>query len=81
MHIHDQELDVRGLKCPLPILRTKKALADMATGQVLRVAATDPGTVKDFAAFARQTGHELLSSGEQSAEGAAGEFVFLIRRK
>jgi tRNA 2-thiouridine synthesizing protein A len=81
MHINDKELDVRGLKCPLPILRTKKALADMTTGMVLRVVATDPGTVKDFAAFTRQTGHELLSSGEQSAEGVAGEFVFLIRRK
>jgi tRNA 2-thiouridine synthesizing protein A len=81
MHPHDQELDVRGLKCPLPILRTKKALADMTTGTVLRIVATDPGTVKDFAAFARQTGHELLASGEQSEEGVAGEFVFLIRRK
>jgi tRNA 2-thiouridine synthesizing protein A len=81
MHTHDQELDVRGLKCPLPILRTKKALADMNTGAVLRVVATDPGTVKDFAAFSRQTGHELLSTGEQSQDGVAGEFVFLIRRK
>lgn len=81
MNTHDQELDVRGLKCPLPILRTKKALADMVTGSVLRVVATDPGTVKDFAAFARQTGHELLSTGEQLQDGVAGEFVFLIRRK
>jgi tRNA 2-thiouridine synthesizing protein A len=81
MHMNDKELDVRGLKCPLPILRTKKALADMTTGMVLRVVATDPGTVKDFAAFTRQTGHELLSTGEQSPEGVAGEFVFLIRRK
>ncbi|WP_416384897.1 sulfurtransferase TusA family protein [Uliginosibacterium silvisoli] len=81
MHMNDLELDVRGLKCPLPILRTKKALADMTTGMVLRVVATDPGTVKDFAAFARQTGHELLSTGEQSPDGVAGEFVFLIRRK
>ncbi|GAA5168366.1 sulfurtransferase TusA family protein [Viridibacterium curvum] len=77
MHTHDQELDVRGLQCPLPILRTKKALADMTTGQVLRVVATDPGTVKDFAAFARQTGHELLAPGD----GPGPEFVFLIRRK
>lgn len=73
----DQELDVKGLKCPLPILRTKKALSEMATGQVLRVVATDPSTVKDFAAFARQTGHELLSASEPPAD----EFVFLIRRK
>ena len=77
MQTHDQELDVRGLKCPLPILRTKKALVDMATGQVLRVVATDPATVKDFAAFARQTGHELISASEPPAD----EFVFLIRRK
>lgn len=81
MQTHDQELDVRGLKCPLPILRTKKALAEMGTGLVLRVVATDPATVKDFAAFARQTGHELLSTGEQSLDGDAGEFIFLIRRK
>lgn len=73
----DQELDVKGLKCPLPILRTKKALSEMATGQVLRVVATDPSTVKDFAAFARQTGHELLSASEPPAD----EFIFLIRRK
>lgn len=74
---HDLELDVRGLKCPLPILRTKKALAEMNSGQVLRVVATDPSTVKDFDAFARQTGHELLSKNEPPAD----EFVFLIRRK
>lgn len=73
----DQELDVKGLKCPLPILRTKKALSEMAAGKVLRVVATDPSTVKDFAAFARQTGHELLSSSEPPAD----EFVFLIRRR
>jgi len=62
---HDKELDARGLNCPLPILRTKKALTDMASGQVLRVLATDPGAVKDFQAFARQTGNELLSHSEQ----------------
>lgn len=71
------ELDVRGLKCPLPILRTKKTLAGMASGQQLRVMATDPSAKKDFEAFARQTGHELE---DQSAADAA-EFVFLIRRK
>lgn len=73
----NQELDVKGLKCPLPILRTKKALATMSSGQVLRVVATDPTTVKDFGAFARQTGHELISAPESDSE----EFVFLIRCK
>jgi len=57
----DKDLDVRGLNCPLPILRAKKALAELASGQVLRVLATDPGSVKDFQAFAKQTGNELLS--------------------
>lgn len=56
----DRELDVKGLNCPLPILRTKKTLAEMESGQVLRVLATDPGSVKDFQAFARQTGNELV---------------------
>ncbi len=72
----DKELDARGLKCPLPILRTKKALAELTSGQVLRILATDPGAVQDFAAFARQTGHALLDS--QSREG---EFEFFMRRK
>jgi tRNA 2-thiouridine synthesizing protein A len=58
----DKELDARGLNCPLPILRTKKALTDMLSGQVLKVLATDPGAVKDFAAFSKQTGNPLLSS-------------------
>jgi tRNA 2-thiouridine synthesizing protein A len=58
----DKELDARGLNCPLPILRTKKALTDMLSGQVLKVLATDPGSVKDFAAFSKQTGNPLLSS-------------------
>jgi tRNA 2-thiouridine synthesizing protein A len=58
----DKELDARGLNCPLPILRTKKALTDMGSGQVLRILATDPGSVKDFQAFSRQTGNPLLSS-------------------
>lgn len=72
----DRELDVKGLNCPLPILRTKKALATMETGQILRVQATDPGSVKDFQAFARQTGNALLSSTE-----ADQVFEFFFRRK
>lgn len=72
----DRELDVQGLKCPLPILRTKKALAEMASGDLLRVLATDAGAVKDFEAFARQTGNQLLSSTE-----ADGVFEFFFRRK
>jgi tRNA 2-thiouridine synthesizing protein A len=71
-----KEVDARGLNCPLPILKAKKALADMATGEVLRVTATDPGSVRDFQAFARQTGNDLL---EQSANN--NEFVFFMRRK
>jgi tRNA 2-thiouridine synthesizing protein A len=62
---YDKDLDARGLNCPLPILRTKKALTDMISGQVLRVLATDPGAVKDFQAFAKQTGNELVSHSEQ----------------
>ena len=57
----DREIDTRGLNCPLPILRTKKSLADVPSGQVLKIVATDPGSVKDFETFARQTGHTLLS--------------------
>jgi tRNA 2-thiouridine synthesizing protein A len=72
----DRDLDVKGLNCPLPILRTKKALAEMETGQVLRVRATDPGSVKDFAAFAKQTGNELL---EQNEENRVYEFY--LKRK
>lgn len=72
----DRELDVKGLNCPLPILRTKKALAEMSTGQVLRVLATDPGAVKDFHAFARQTGNQLLSDSEDEQV-----FEFFFRRK
>jgi tRNA 2-thiouridine synthesizing protein A len=72
----DKELDARGLNCPLPILRAKKALSEMASGQVLRIVATDPGSVKDFAAFAKQTGNELLSSAENNKE-----FEYYIKRK
>lgn len=72
----EKELDARGLNCPLPILRAKKALGEMTSGQVLRIIATDPGSVKDFAAFAKQTGNELLSSAENNKE-----FEFYIKRK
>ena len=62
-----KDVDARGMKCPLPILKAKKALNDMQTGEVLRVMATDPGSVRDFNAFARQTGNELLSHAELDA--------------
>lgn len=71
-----KELDTRGLNCPLPILKAKKALADMQSGDVLRVVSTDPGSVRDFQAFARQTGNELL---EQDTLG--DEFIHLLRRR
>jgi len=71
----DQELDATGLNCPLPILRAKKTLGTMSSGQVLRIVATDPGSVKDFEAFAKQTGNALLESGEEG-----GKFVFLIKK-
>ncbi len=73
----DKELDARGLNCPLPILRTKKALAELTSGQVLKVLATDPGALKDFQAFSRQTGHELVSH----SEDARREFTFFMRKK
>ena len=66
----DKELDTRGLNCPLPILKAKKALADMASGTVLKVVATDPGSMRDFQAFARQTGNELV--GQTAAVGQSG---------
>jgi tRNA 2-thiouridine synthesizing protein A len=72
----DKDLDARGLNCPLPILRAKKALNELTTGQVLKILATDPGSVKDFAAFAKQTGNELLTSSE-----AGGEYTFFIKKK
>jgi tRNA 2-thiouridine synthesizing protein A len=72
----DKELDARGLNCPLPILRTKKALADLQSGQVLKVLATDPGSVKDFQSFAKQAGHALLSHDE-----ASREFTFFMKKK
>ena len=70
-------LDVSGLKCPMPILRTKKALADMASGETLEIYVTDPAAREDFAAFARQTGHELL----HVVEHGKGQWVIYLRRK
>ncbi|HEX4917451.1 MAG TPA: sulfurtransferase TusA family protein [Limnobacter sp.] len=72
----DREVDASGLNCPLPILRTKKALAEMQSGQVLKVTATDPGSVRDFALFAKQTGNELLEQSDQS-----GSFIFYMKRR
>jgi tRNA 2-thiouridine synthesizing protein A len=72
----DKELDARGLNCPLPILRAKKALNEMQSGQVLKIVATDPGSVKDFQAFSKQTGNDLLSQTE-----ADKEFVFFLKRR
>ena len=71
-----KELDTRGLNCPLPILKAKKALAEMARGELLRVVSTDPGSMRDFQAFARQTGNDLV---EQTGDG--NEFVHLLRRR
>ena len=71
-----KELDARGLNCPLPILRAKKALTELKSGEVLRILTTDPGSVTDFAAFSRQTGNDLLSSTENNKE-----FEFYMRRK
>jgi len=72
----DRELDARGLNCPLPILKAKKALAEMSSGQVLKVIATDSGSVRDFQAFAKQTGNELL---EQVSAGP--DYVSVLRRR
>ncbi len=72
----DLELDACGLNCPLPILRAKKALAGLDGGEVLHIIATDPGSVKDFEAFSKQTGNELLDSNEDN-----GKFHFLVKKK
>lgn len=72
----DKELDARGLNCPLPILKTKKSLAAMQSGEVLRVVSTDCGSVKDMQAFANQTGNQLVSQEEQN-----GEYVFFMKKK
>ena len=71
-----KDVDARGLNCPLPILRAKKALAEMSSGQVLRIVTTDPGSVRDFQAFAKQTGNELLLQREQDKE-----YEFFMKRK
>jgi len=71
-----KELDARGMNCPLPILKAKKALADMRSGEVLKVLATDPGSMRDFQAFARQTGNELVEQ-----ETVNDEFVHFLRRR
>ena len=72
----DKELDARGLNCPLPILKTKKSLADMASGQVLKVVSTDCGSVKDMQAFSAQTGNPLLEQAEEN-----GEYIFFVQKK
>ncbi|WP_371813797.1 sulfurtransferase TusA family protein [Diaphorobacter sp. HDW4A] len=72
----DKEVDARGLNCPLPILRAKKALAELASGQLLKVVSTDTGSMRDFQAFAKQTGNELV---EQQAVG--DEFVHILKRR
>ncbi len=71
----DRELDASGLNCPLPILRAKKALGDMERGTTLKVISTDPGSVKDFEAFSKQTNNPLLSSGEEG-----GKFIFVLKK-
>ena len=75
MHIH-KEIDTRGLNCPLPILKAKKALSDMLSGQLLKVVATDPGSTRDFQAFAKQTGNDLV---DQQTVGT--DFVHVLKRK
>ena len=75
MSEYDRELDASGLNCPLPILRAKKALSDMQSGQTILIISTDPGSVKDFEAFSKQTGNQLMSSGEDS-----GKFKFVMKR-
>jgi tRNA 2-thiouridine synthesizing protein A len=72
----DKELDTRGLNCPLPILKAKKALADMVSGELLKVVSTDPGSMRDFQAFSRQTGNELV---EQNSSN--GDFIHVLRRR
>jgi tRNA 2-thiouridine synthesizing protein A len=71
-----KELDTRGLNCPLPILKAKKALADMNSGDVLKVVATDPGSTRDFQAFARQTGNDLVAQ-----DAISDEFIHYLRRR
>ena len=72
----DRELDTRGLNCPLPILKAKKSLNEMASGQLLKVVSTDPGSIRDFQAFARQTGNELMAQ-----ETVGGDFIHVLKRR
>lgn len=72
----DKEIDTRGLNCPLPILRAKRALSDMTTGQVLKIVATDPGSMRDFQAFSKQTGNELLIQ-----QTVNKEFIHFLKRR
>ncbi|MFZ2540497.1 MAG: sulfurtransferase TusA family protein [Gallionella sp.] len=72
----DKEFDASGLSCPLPILKTKKTLADMATGQVLKMISTDAGSIKDMQAYANQTGNTLLSTAEVS-----GKYIFYLKKR
>jgi TusA-related sulfurtransferase len=74
--IIDKELDTRGLNCPLPILKAKKALAEMTTGQLLKVVSTDAGSTRDFQAFAKQTGNELIEQ-----QSAGGDFIHVLKRR
>ncbi|MBK6869375.1 MAG: sulfurtransferase TusA family protein [Burkholderiales bacterium] len=71
-----KEVDARGLNCPLPILKAKKGLAELQSGQLLRVLSTDPGSVRDFQAFAKQTGNELVDQ-----QTAGDEFTHVLRRR
>ncbi len=72
----DKEIDTRGLNCPLPILKAKKALAEMTTGQLLKVVSTDAGSTRDFQAFAKQTGNELVEQ-----QSAGGDFIHVLKRR
>lgn len=72
----DKELDVRGLSCPLPILRTRQALKAIEAGKVLKITSTDPGSLRDFEAFATQTGNELVETRQSN-----GEYVFVLRKQ
>lgn len=72
----DRELDTRGLNCPLPILKAKKSLNEMTSGQLLRVVSTDPGSIRDFQAFARQTGNELMGQ-----ETVGSDFIHVLKRR
>jgi TusA-related sulfurtransferase len=72
----DKEIDTRGLNCPLPILKAKKALTDMQSGQLLKVVSTDAGSVRDFQAFAKQTGNELVGQ-----ETAGTDYIHVLRRR